>query len=60
MAKYRVTEAQLQKIFEDLEMKRLSEYDNYGFFNINEDLWTQDSILNAFRTEIHRRVNGTV
>ena len=38
----------------------LSEYDNYGFFNINEDLWTQDSILNAFRTEMHRRVNGTV
>ena len=28
MAKYRVTEAQLQKIFEDLEMKRLSEYIN--------------------------------
>ena len=38
----------------------LSEYDNYGFFNINEDLWTQDSILNAFRTEIHRRINGTI
>jgi len=31
MAKYRVTEAQLQKIFEDLEMKRLSEYDNYNY-----------------------------
>lgn len=29
MAKYRVTEAQLQKIFEELEMKRLSEMDNY-------------------------------
>lgn len=31
MAKYRVTEAQLQKIFEDLEMKRLSEMDNYNY-----------------------------
>jgi hypothetical protein len=31
MARYRVTEAQLQKIFEDLEMKRLSEYDNYNY-----------------------------
>lgn len=31
MAKYyRVTEAQLQKIFENLEMKRLSEMDNYA------------------------------
>jgi hypothetical protein len=31
MAKYRVTEAQLQKIFESLEMKRLSEYDNWNY-----------------------------
>ena len=31
MAKYRVTEAQLQKIFEDLEMKRLTEYDNWNY-----------------------------
>ena len=31
MAKYRVTEAQLQKIFEDIETKRLSEMDNYNY-----------------------------
>lgn len=31
MAKYRVTEAQLQKIFESLEMKRLSEMNNYDY-----------------------------
>ena len=31
MAKYRVTEAQLQKIFEDIETKRLSEMDNYSY-----------------------------
>ena len=31
MAKYRITEDQLQKIFEKLEMSRLSEMDNYNY-----------------------------
>lgn len=31
MAKYRMTEDQLQKVFESLEMKRMTEMDNYNY-----------------------------
>jgi hypothetical protein len=31
MAKYRITEDQLQKVFESLEMKRMTEMDNYNY-----------------------------
>jgi len=31
MAKYRMTEEQLQKVFESLEMKRMTEMDNYNY-----------------------------
>jgi hypothetical protein len=31
MAKYRITEEQLQKVFESLEMKKMTEMDNYNY-----------------------------
>lgn len=31
MAKYRITEEQLQKVFESLEMKKIKEMDNYNY-----------------------------
>lgn len=35
----------------------LSQYNNYGFFNSEKELWSQDIILEEFKNEINRRSN---